>query len=760
MLQSSKKYAMERRGILSQSEIRNIADIINIDYLQTVQNNLSALANITVVLVDSSGEFLSAPTNLCAFCAKIQKITTGEKTCHDLHFQMLEAKQNNLEHSIITCTNSGLKTASVPIFLGPRCLGSWLIGQIRTPNTDINIAKATARKIGFSEKDIENEIDLIPIISEEKLDIIIDFLKNITFAFTEIIESNITLNQKNSELSKLTKKLDSSVQTFKEFIDNTDLGAYLSDFYTGELIMFNSTYSNFLANTTINNCNFKNLEELYPFPSKSKLLNENGTSSVSYEREQYNEILDIWLCLNSHAFYWVDGRLAIMTTFLDITQQKKETERIKHLAYHDHHLGIPNDMKLNLDLEEKMSPDSYIICLNVKGLKEINGVYGREVGDNLLHNIISQIQILLDGKYNIYRIINNDFAILIENSTKEKAMSIATAIYNRFESHWVVDINELSHKLFSSVHIGTFKINDPMQSRSALINAIEKVLLFARRETRPIFFDAAMDEEYMKHTRLVVSLKSCVLNNMEGFSLNYQPVVHSNTGKWADVEALCRWESPELGIVPPDVFIEKAEQIGIIDLIGDWVLEKAISQTKAFGLDKIPDFSLSVNISPLQLSNRRLLPKILELLKKYDYPASKLNLEITESAEVHFDEFTMQILNSIRNAGISLSLDDFGIGYATFSSLKNLPVNVLKIDRSFIKGIENDEYIQRTMQVIVEFAHSVGLTVTVEGVETLEQYEIVNKNGVSLVQGFYFSKPLSVEALVEHIKNFEPDSLL
>jgi len=132
-----------------------------------------------------------------------------------------------------------------------------------------------------------------------------------------------------------------------------------------------------------------------------------------------------------------------------------------------------------------------------------------------------------------------------------------------------------------------------------------------------------------------------------------------------------------------------------------------------------------------------------------------LNLEITESAEVHFDSATMKILNSIRDAGISLSLDDFGIGYATFSSLRDLPVNVLKIDRSFINRIENNEYIQRTMQVIVEFAHSAGLSVTVEGIETQAQYEIINLNRVSLLQGFYFSKPLTAEILAKNIDNFK-----
>ena len=132
-----------------------------------------------------------------------------------------------------------------------------------------------------------------------------------------------------------------------------------------------------------------------------------------------------------------------------------------------------------------------------------------------------------------------------------------------------------------------------------------------------------------------------------------------------------------------------------------------------------------------------------------------MNLEITESAEVHFDSATMKILNSIRDAGISLSLDDFGIGYATFSSLRDLPVNVLKIDRSFINRIENNEYIQRTMQVIVEFAHSAGLSVTVEGIETQAQYEIINLNRVSLLQGFYFSKPLTAEILAKNIDNFK-----
>ena len=720
---------------MSRGEIRNITDVITIDYLHTIQNNLSVLAKVSAILLDSDGVLLSAPKKTCTLYHAMPTNTFGKKICPDAYTQLIENSRNTQLPTVNIFPNLGLKIGTIPIFLDSKFIGSWLVSQ--TFNTP-------------AEKSSTPNPHFTQVVSDSQFDNAIGLIKNITLSFTKTIESNISLNEQNTEFLSLTNELDSSLHAFKEFIDNTSLGAYLTYYHTGELIMYNNIYSDFIKKTSENSQVYDTFEAMHPISEKHQLLDE-----LPHISEQYNPILDKWLCITSRALYWIDGNLAIMTTFFDITKYKKETEQIKYLAYNDPQLGIPNDVKLNLDLKDNAGTDSYLICLNIKGLKETNGVYGREIGDNLLHKVVSWIHNLLDDKYVLYRIVNNDFAILVKNGTQEIALSIANAIYNRFDAHWVIDLTEINHKIFSSAHVGTFQISDPTRSHSALINVIEKVLLFARRENKPILFDATMDEEYVQHTRLVVSLKSCVLNNMEGFSLNYQPVVHSDTGKWTDVEALCRWESPELGIVPPDIFIEKAEQIGIIDLIGDWVLEKAICQTKDFGFDKIPDFSLSVNISPLQLSNRRLLPKILDLLTKYDYPISKLNLEITESVEVHFDSATMKILNSIRDAGISLSLDDFGIGYATFSSLRDLPVNVLKIDRSFINGIENNEYIQRTMQVMVEFAHSAGLTVTVEGIETQEQYEIINLNGVSLLQGFYFSKPLTVEILAKNIDNFK-----
>jgi len=574
---------------LSQDEIRNITDVITIDYLHTIQNNLSVLAKVSAILFDSDGVLLSAPTNACILYNTMPTNELGKKTCPNAHTQLIENSRNTQLTLVNICPNLGLKIGAIPIFLDSKFIGSWLVSQSSNTST---------------EKRFTPNTDPIPIVSDNQFDNAISLLKNIALSFTKTIESSTSLSEQNTEFLNLTNKLDSSLQTFKEFIDNTCLGACLVYYHTGELIMCNTIYSDFLKKANENSQICDSFEDMYPFSEKHQLLDK-----LPHIKEQYNPILDKWLCITSRALYWIDGHLAIMTTFFEITKYKKETEQIKYLAYNDPQLGIPNDVKLNLDLKDNAGSDSYLICLNIKGLKETNSVYGREIGDNLLHKVVSWIHNLLDDKYVLYRIVNNDFTILVRNSTQENALSIANAIYNRFDAHWIIDLAEIKHKIFSSAHVGTFQINDPTRSHSALINIIEKVLLFARRENKPILFDAVMDKEYMQHTRLMVSLKSCVLNNMEGFSLNYQPVVHSDTGKWTDIEALCRWESPELGTVSPNVFIEKVEQIEIIDLIGDWVLEKAIGQTKAFGFDKIPGFSLSVNISPLQLSNKRLFLK-------------------------------------------------------------------------------------------------------------------------------------------------------
>lgn len=735
---------------MAEKQMRNVTDIIDIEYLQNIQDSLGHIVGITTVILDPVGIPVTRPTNLHAFCAMMQASETGVQMCMKANGKLVQGNLETKGPAVVTCMNSGLKTASVPIFLGDEYLGSWLIGQVRMSTIDESLIEKTAMKAGISQAEAKKNIAVLPVITEEEFENILNFLVTVTKALTDMVGTNAQLNERNEQL-------DVSMKTFRDFIDLTDLGAYLVDFHTGELLMFNSTYARLIGLTTEQitgtNC-FIHMgqRDFCPFCPKNKLIDASGEpTGEPYVWENYMPDRDQWLSISSHALRWVDGRLAIMTTFMDITARKKEEERVAYLAYNDQRLEIPNSVKLKRDMEE-CEEGAYLICLDVQGLRKINDIYGRDAGDNLLKDIVAWVKSSVDGV--LYRIEGDDFAILVHGG-EQKAMEIARAVYQRFDRSWNIDMGEVNQRMYTGAHMGVIAVRLCLADlKSSLQNIIERVLSFAQKRGELILFDETMDHEFQRHMEFEVSLKSCVLNDMQGFSLNYQPIVDASTGRWVGLEALCRWTSPDIGSVPPDIFISEAEQLGLIGIISDWVFDEAIRQIKEWGLDQNPDFVLDVNLSPIQLRDLELSRKVTELLKKHDFPAKQLSLEITESNEIHFDDKTLQLLENIRKTGVSLSLDDFGVGYATFSNLKNLPVTVLKTDRSFVKGIETDAFLQHTVRIMVDFAHAAGLLVVAEGVETAAQRRIMERSGVNMIQGYYFSRPLTKEDLSQKLENF------
>lgn len=739
-------------------EIKNVTDIIDLDYLQKIQDSLGRITGITTALLDPMGIPLSKATNLHAFCAMMQASESGVQMCIKANNELIRINRETHEPAVVTCPNSGLKTAAVPIFLGEQYLGSWLIGQIRMENIDSRLIEKTSEKAGISAEAAKKNIGMLPLIGDEEFENILNFLKAFTDTTIDMVKVNAELIQKNQQLKAMTDDLDISLKAFRDFIDLSDLGVYLVDYHTGKLIMYNEFYKNLVGiapeELEATRC-FEHLgqADFCAYCPKSELLDEEGNPTGPYVWEKYQEKIGKWLSITSRALRWVDGRLAVMTTFIDITKRKNEEERILYLAYHDQMLNIPNVLKLNEDLRGRGTEKHYLICFDVQGLREINDVYGREAGDSLLRSIAAEVRSIQGTE--LYRIDGDQFAIRLLEGTLESAAALASHLFDRFDASWDVDMGDgLQQSIYTGAHMGYLELKRPFSFDEALINMMERVLSFARKENKLILYDQAMNAAFEKHLQFEMMFKSSVLNGMKGFSLNYQPIADVASGKWKGLEALCRWNSPMLDRVPPDVFIKEAEKLGLIHILSAWVFEEAVRQMKEWKLDQLPDFMLDVNLSAIQLRDNTLVQKVMRTLQKYSYPPQKLSLEVTETAEIHFDERTIGLLREIHEAGICLSLDDFGTGYATFSNLRRLPITTLKTDRSFVNGIEADPFLQHTVRMMVEFAHAADLMVIAEGVETEEQRRIIEKSGVNMIQGYYFSKPLSAQDLSEKLDRF------
>lgn len=727
---------------------RDVSDVIDIGYLQLVQDSIGRLTGITTALLDRQGVPISKPTNLNAFCAMMQASETGVSMCIRTNEQLIAINLATRKTAVLTCPVSGLRTAAIPFFLGNEYLGSWLIGQIRMAEIDLELIRKTSQTAGLSEAEAMANMAMLPVINEQEFENILNFFETSTKIVTDLLESNAKLMVRTSELEVAAEKLNNSVRSFQDFLDMTDVGVYLTDFHSDEPIMSNYHFADHIAKS-------ESFWREYPIIDKHRLIDQNGEPRGVEQAELFSAWEQRWFHLRSRATDWIDGRKALMTTVVDITERKQEEQRIEYLAYHDRKLGIPNGLKLREDLAKHPAGGMYLICFALVDLREINNVYGRNVGDRLLRTIVTWIKALPEPDMNIYRIKGNEFAVFVKNRTDEQAKAVADHIFKRFNRAWNIDMGGIKQTVYSGAHIGVMQVNAVPESDESFLNLMERVMKMAARAEMPVIFDEEKDKAYQENVQLRVSLKACVLNHMEGFSLNYQPVVDAATGRWVGMEALCRWNSPELGPVSPDIFIGHAEQLGLISAVSGWVFGQAIAQVKAWGLERLSKFHhLSVNVSPIQLRDRELPDKVLRLLETYDFPAGKLILEVTETAEVKFDVHTLQLLKRMQDAGVSLALDDFGIGYASFSNLNSLPINMLKTDRSFLAGIEDNEMQKKTMRFMIEYAHAAGIAVIVEGVETEEQGEIIKNSGANLIQGYYFCRPLTGETLSELIDKF------
>ncbi|MDL2220466.1 EAL domain-containing protein [Eubacteriales bacterium OttesenSCG-928-N14] len=425
--------------------------------------------------------------------------------------------------------------------------------------------------------------------------------------------------------------------------------------------------------------------------------------------------------------------------------------------YQDLLSAIPTTDRLMTDLAKLSDADTMLcfLCYDILSLRKINRAYGRKVGDALLTSI-AEWTFHLQGS--LYRIEGDQFCILFETEDVFAVYEHAFALQARFEQPWNLYVDGKEYAIFVQASICV--LGDPACNYTLnLLDLLEQGLELAKHEQQVVLFTAEDDQLTQQHIQLQMELKHCVLSDMCGFYLEYQPLVDATSSTWRGLEALCRWESALLGRVSPAIFIDEVEKLGLIHQLGAWVLDEAIRACKETGLDLIEQFFLSVNTSALQMNRHNFANTVIQTLQKHDFPAHKLQLEITESTQFCFNATTTETIALLRNEGVLFALDDFGSGYSGFSNLKNLPVDMLKTDKTFIENIENDTYLQYFYFIMSQTAHANGMCLIAEGVETPEQLTSVVKNGADLIQGYLFGKPMDMQSIAKRISLFHTPSI-
>ncbi len=433
----------------------------------------------------------------------------------------------------------------------------------------------------------------------------------------------------------------------------------------------------------------------------------------------------------------------------DITIRKNHDEMMHYMAYHDNLTGLGNQRLFNEELKkwlkEENEKELSLWIVDLDRFKFINDNLGHEAGDRLITSFAERLQSAVGTKGTVYRYGGDEFAVLTpglsELATKLLAVEVTSALSKPY------DIDGFSTILTASVGISLYPRHG--HDEKTLIRAADHAMYHAKKHGRNSFQLYTTNIEGLAKTDLrMETLLHKALENRE-FVLHYQPQYHAESGKIHGIEALIRWNSPELGMVPPAAFIPLAEETGLIVPIGEWVIEEACRQNKAWQDQGFPATPMAVNMSLRQFYQADLLGTIKEILKKTGLGPRCLMLEITETIAMQ-EDIAADILQQIKELGVRIAMDDFGTGYSSLKYLQTFSIDHIKIDKAFTDKLHTKEG-RAIIATIISLGHHLDMTVIAEGVETPKQVHELRELGCDVFQGYYFSRPLAPADLVDQL---------
>ena len=457
--------------------------------------------------------------------------------------------------------------------------------------------------------------------------------------------------------------------------------------------------------------------------------------------------------------------------YRELEREIIERRRAEEAAYYDTLTGLPNRMLFQerlphaLALAERSRQMLAVMLLDLDRFKTINETLGHGVGDRLLHEVAERLTGCVRRSDTVARFAGDEFALLLMQITRpddviriarrtEDAVEVAQSILRILEAPFVWGQHELY--LTASIGIGLYP-DDGEDSQTLLKNA-GSALNRAKEQggNNYQFYTADMNAKALKRLALENNLRHAL--ERDEFVLHYQPQVNISSGRIVGAEALVRWQHPELGLVSPLDFIPLAEDTGLIVPIGEWVLRTACAQNKKWQEEGWPSMCISVNLSARQFQQLQLVESIAEILAETGLAPERLELELTESALMKDTETAVETLRRIKKTGVRIAIDDFGTGYSSLSHLKRLPIDVLKIDRSFVCESTTAPDDAAIVMAIIGLAHNLKLKVIAEGVETEEQLAFLRLLNCDEIQGYLCSKPLAAMAFKEFADGFQNDA--
>ena len=544
----------------------------------------------------------------------------------------------------------------------------------------------------------------------------------------KVLQSILTRRiQKNS--------LAGSYAALEEVLNNVGSVIYVRDKRSGRILFANRTLRH----------DFRDVLERHQ-------LGDIFESQIPQDREEGNVELFVedrssWYDFFYKNIIWVDGREVRMCVAQDVTEKKMYQKKIERLAYTDFLTGLYNrlccerDLAKHVDMAKRTGMEGAVLYMDLDDFKHINDSLGHQYGDVLLKSIAQGMHNVQGIQRTCYRMGGDEFVIIVPPKQYDRLEQIVEGIKSVFSRPWFLKDADY----YCTMSMGIVQFPTEGEGVEELIKKADIAMYEAKKsgKNRVAVYSRNIKSDSGKRLDMEKNMRDAALDGYKEFEVYYQPIIDiQDNNKCTGAEALIRWNSEEMGFMSPADFIPLAEYLGLINPIGSHVLMQACETCKKWNDNGHPEYKVNVNLSVIQLLQQDIVETVADTVKRSGINPRNLTLEVTEGLAINDLDRMKKILAQIKELGVRIALDDFGTGYSSLSHIRELPFDVIKVDQSFVRDLAEDDYSKSFIRMVSDLANAIGVSICVEGIETEQQYKVLEGMKVRMIQGYYFDKPM------------------